>query len=263
MAQWLGTQYISPGVAGSSPGKKRGGTRFPPPGARTCRLPSANFYNFFITIKDAHLYPGGAANILATRRIADRAFIDFAGDGMRLISNDQLIPFDAGYCAYHVYPCRDSSQPIEMRTPIQPRHPEAAFAILFTGVTAFGGVTAGPRFQTGLHSLTPNELGLLHKQRTALGARNIKALPDTTDAPNNLLKVTDLPCNDHDSLRANMPKAHAKQRESMRSKIVSFDLQGPFPPSKHGNNCYVAGFYILDEPRGIRTIHLELSLIHI
>ena len=147
---------------------------------------------------------------------------------MRLISNDQLIPFDAGYCAYTVYPCRDSTQPIDMRTSIQPRHPEAAYAILFTGVTAFGGITAGPRSQTGLHSITPNELGLLYKQRTALCARNIKALPDTTDAPINLLKVTDLPCNDHDSLRANMPKAHAKPRESMRSKIISFDLQGPF-----------------------------------
>ena len=78
----------------------------------------------------------------------------------------------------------------ELQTPIQPRHPEAAYAILFTGISAFGGLTAGPRSQTGLRSLTPNELGLLFKQRTALGARNIKALPDTTDAPNILLKVT-------------------------------------------------------------------------
>ena len=103
-----------------------------------------------ITIENAHFYPGAAANILATRRVADKAFIDFASNGMRLISNNQLLPFDSGYCAFEVHPCRNTSECLHLQTTIQPRHPEAAYAILFTGVNAFGGLTAGPRSQTGL-----------------------------------------------------------------------------------------------------------------
>lgn len=204
-----------------------------------------------MTIHNAHLYPEGTANVLATRNIADKAVIDFNTMALRL-RNGELLPFDAGYCSFYVHPCGLN---IIKATH---RHPEATSAILNTGVRSFfGGITGGPRNASGTSELSPEELGFLYKRRTALGARRIKDLPDSTNAPQELKKIPQHPSNDSDALRANMPKMHAKARDTPRRKVVCFDLQGPFAPSKHGDNRYVAGFYILDEPAAERCIHLE------
>ena len=52
-----------------------------------------------------------------------------------------------------------------------------------------------------------------------------------------------------------MPKAGAPPTRKLRHNTVCFDLQGPFPPSAHGDNQYVAGFIILMGEK--RRIHLE------
>ena len=205
-----------------------------------------------LVIHDAHLYPQGTANVLATRNIADKAIINFKSMALQCSDGDML-PFDAGYCAFHVRPILNKSDLDTMQ-----RHPDATSAILNTGVrTYFGGITGGPRNTSGTSTQSPEELGSLYKHRTALGARRLKALPDSTNAPPNLKKIPQLPSNDTDAIRANMPKMHAKARDTLRKKVVCFDLQGPFTASKHGGNRYAAGFYILDEPAGERRIHLE------
>ena len=47
-----------------------------------------------------------------------------------------------------------------------------------------------------------------------------------------------------------MPKAHAPLHTSERDHVICFDLQGPFPPSKHGGNRYVVNFYVLSDKNG-------------
>ena len=142
-----------------------------------------------------------------------------------------------------------------------PSHPEAFAAILATdsrffsnGRPCFGGITKGPR-DTSTRRNSPTDMGSLYEARTALASRRLKALPNTTDAPNELSKLPQMPSNDHYSLRANMPKAGAPPTRKLRHNTVCFDLQGPFPPSTHGDNRWVAGFLILMGEE--RRIHLE------
>ena len=79
------------------------------------------------------------------------------------------------------------------------RPPEAAQAILATG-RYLGGITGGPRSHLGMREDTPEELAQRYKCRTALGMRQIRSLPDTTDAPRDLAAIPQRPSNDHDVL---------------------------------------------------------------
>ena len=205
-----------------------------------------------LRIENAHLYPQAKHNVISTRCIADKALVDFNANGLRIRSSDRLIPFDAEYCTMYIQP----KAPLE-----QPRHPDAFAAILATdsryfsdGRPCFGGITKDPRDASTMRN-SPIDMGTLYEARTALAARRLKALPITTDAPTELSKLPQRPSNDHFSLRANMPKAHAPPTRKLRHNTVCFDLQGPFPSSAHGDNQYVAGFVILMGEK--RHIHLE------
>ena len=205
-----------------------------------------------LCIENAHLYPQAKHNVISTRCIADKALVDFKANGLRIRSSDRLIPFDAEYCTMYIQP----KAPLE-----QPRHPDAFAAILATdsryfsdGRPCFGGITKDPRDASTMRN-SPIDMGTLYEARTALAARRLKALPITTDAPTELSKLPQKPSNDHFSLRANMPKAHAPPTRKLRHNTVCFDLQGPFPSSAHGDNQYVAGFAILMGEK--RHIHLE------
>ena len=205
-----------------------------------------------LCIENAHLYPQAKHNVISTRCIADKALVDFKANGLRIRSSDRLIPFDAEYCTMYIQP----KAPLE-----QPRHPDAFAAILATdsryfsdGRPCFGGITKGPRDASTMRN-SPSDMGTLYEARTALAARRLKALPNTTDAPTELSKLPQKPSNDHFSLRANMPKAHAPPTRKLRRDTICFDLQGPFPSSADGDNQYVAGFVILMGEK--RHIHLE------
>jgi hypothetical protein len=211
-----------------------------------------------LVIKNAHLYPGNA-NVVATRKI--NATLD-PDVGMRLPGGD-ILPFDAGYCAAYITPATEDAYLSRYQTTSidedTPRHPETVAAILATGVH-FGGVTGGARSTAGNREHSAEELGQLYKTRTALGARQLKALPDTTNAPTALSSIPQLPSNDHDSLRANMRKIPTKARETPRTRVVCFDLQGPFEKSKHGNNRYCVNFYVYDDDddeHELRQWHLD------
>ena len=205
-----------------------------------------------LIIENAHLYPEAKHNVISTECIADKALVDFNANGLRIRSSDRLLSFDADYCTRYIQP----KAPLE-----QPRHPEAFAAILATdsryfshGRPCFGGITKGPG-DTSTRRNSPTDMGSLYEARTALASRRLKALPNTTDAPTELSKLPQMPSNDHYSLRANMPKAGAPLTRKLRRNTVCFDLQGPFPPSTHGDNRWVAGFLILMGEE--RRIHLE------
>jgi len=140
----------------------------------------------------------------------------------------------------------------------EPRHPDALSAILVTGVH-FGGIT-GPKASTGLNELAIEQLGNRFGQRTGFGAAKIRALPNTTDAPERLKKVPDRPRNDDIAMRANMPKMSTKAHGSKRKKVICFDLQGPFKPSSSGYR-YCVNFYCIDHAthlhREIRHWHVD------
>lgn len=88
------------------------------------------------------------------------------------------------------------------------------------------------------------EVAVRMHMRTDLSPDNIRALPETTDAPKVLSKIEKgLPVFDYDSLRANADKQPAKAHGSTRTRTISFDLQGPFTASKHGNNRYAMIFH--------------------
>jgi hypothetical protein len=221
-----------------------------------------------LSISGAHLYPDATANVVATRRIEHVATIDFAAHGLRL-KDGTLLPFDAGYCAMYIHPPhsysyhtttdRDASDTIV-------RHPAAAAAILHTGTrgvqSGFGDITSGPRSTAGIRPMSVPTLGTLYEHRTALSSKRLKALPSTTDAPARLAALPQAPVNDHHSMRANMPKLYAAPHSVSRRRTVCFDLQGPFPASKHGNNRYVVDFCIIEEEgsdlhKSIRRIVLD------
>ena len=211
-------------------------------------------------LKQAHLYTAGLHNVVATREVDDRCRIDFDKKGLHVLGDGSLLPFDGGYCAMKVKPLPTvGDATIDFTPTIAPRHPDAVSAILATGIhlgtltadvlatrdSHFGGVTGGPRSNSGMR-MAAEPLGRLYKHRTALGARAIKNLPKTTDAPDVLMSIPDQPSNDHDSSRANMPKVPAKAHGSTRTRTICFDLQGPFEASKHGNNRYCLNFYVID-----------------
>ena len=182
---------------------------------------------------------------------------------MRMAADQCLLPFDAGYCAMHVWPVKAETTGKSSSTP---RHPDAAAAILAHSSTLlstgyFGGITKGPKGDAGLHSMPIEDLGLLYHKRTNLSSRTLKALSDTTDAPKRLNGVPSSPVHDEATLRANFPKLPAKaDGTSQRSHVVAFDLEGPHPPSKHGDNRYALNFvYLNDEDGEIRRAdwHLE------
>ena len=158
---------------------------------------------------------------------------------MRILASGCVLPFDAGY-----WECKVSVPPDS----IAPRHPAATAAVLDTGVKTvpFGGITGGPRSTSGTSGMSANDLGTLYKHRTALGARQIKSLPDTTDAPEGLSKIPQEPSNDDVAMRANMPKVPTKPRKTPRTRTICFDLQGPFAASKHAGNRYCVNWCVPD-----------------
>ena len=98
-----------------------------------------------------------------------------------------------------------------------PRHPDATAAILITGVhPAIGGITGGPKSNAGMRELTADGLVALYGARTGMNTEMLKALPLHTDAPARPGTTRTLPRNDHDTLQANMPKAHAPLHTSER-----------------------------------------------
>ena len=189
-----------------------------------------------ITFANAHFYPEGKYNVVATRLFEDRAVINTTDKCLRPVSGGADIPFDAGYCNVYI-------QFVDVSVISMDMHPEALTAILATNLH-FGGISGGPLAPT--KKLSDDETALLWKRRTALGAPALKALPDSTDAPASLKKIAPTTCNDHDAMRANMPKVPAKAHGSVREKTICFDLQGPFKPSKHGGNTYAVNFYVID-----------------
>ena len=157
-------------------------------------------------IKDAHLYEAGLHNVVATRCLKS-ATLDMVWNGMRMAADQCLLPFDAGYCAMHVWPVKAETSGKSSSTP---RHPDAAAAILAHSSTLlstgyFGGITKGPKGDAGLHSMPIEDLGLLYHKRTNLSSRTLKALSDTTDAPKRLNGVPSSPVHDEATLRANFP----------------------------------------------------------
>ena len=146
----------------------------------------------YLNISNAHLYVGGTANVLATRKITGKATLDLDAKGLRMGIDGELIPFDGGYCAFKVRPLTaittTYSVPltpitVENLEEIFGRHPEALSAILITGVHPrhFGGeVTGNERSPTGLREMTAEDLRQRFKERTALGSRQLKELPIAT-----------------------------------------------------------------------------------
>ena len=203
-----------------------------------------------IVIPGAHLYLNGRHNVYATRSMKTAGHEDA---GVRL-SDGTLLPFDAGYYDMYVEPASATQAPEKNITPPgDTREPDAASAILATGVhpVHFGGITGGPRSQAGMREMTTDEVGDLYGKRTALGARALKELPKSTDAPKRLSELPPLPRNDHDAMRANMPKVPAKAHGSRRSKTICFDLESGHPPSAHAGNRIAVNFYIVhDGQRG-------------
>jgi len=205
-----------------------------------------------IVIKGAHLYPRSTSNVVATRKTT-AAVVDLDNDGLRIKATGDLLLFDAGYCAMRVFPSVGYDVNWPMDPTVETRHPIARAAILEFGTTAmtpFGGVTGGQKSTAGVRDMGVAQLGRLYANRTGLGPRRLKALPDATDAPKALRRLPELPYNDHARLRANMPKVPTKPSEGSRDKVVCFDLQGPFTASKHGNNRYVCNFHVVREVEG-------------
>ena len=81
-------------------------------GRGTVQLPLID--GTILRIENAHLYPQAKHNVISTRCIADKALVDFKANGLRILSSDRLIPFDAEYCTMSLQP----KAPLE-----QPRHP--------------------------------------------------------------------------------------------------------------------------------------------
>ena len=116
-----------------------------------------------------------------------------------MLKDNTTLPFDAGYAAMFIRPTWTTSA-VDV-----PRFPDAKAAILYTGVH-FGGITGGPTSTSGLRELNTDAMGNLYGQGTALGTRQLKHLPNITDAPQVLSELPDLPRNDPDALRANFTK---------------------------------------------------------
>ena len=246
---------------------------------RTEGMGTAVFYTATgqrVTIKDAHLYADGTHNIVATRKV-NASIVDNVcmrcADGVD-------IAFDAGYFTTHILPqapVRQSTtpkfgsepnpnlglyfaglapgaDPVFFETPSTTdiaRDPDVVSAMLATGLAhgidappSLGDVTRGPRTTAGVRDMNVGEVAVRMHMRTDLSPDNIRALPETTDAPKVLSKIEKgLPVFDYDSLRANADKQPAKAHGSTRTRTISFDLQGPFTASKHGNNRYAMIFH--------------------
>ena len=207
-----------------------------------------------LVVREAHLYVGGAANVLATAPIHDRARPDLDQQCLRILADGTTIPFDAGYCSFRAMPIsasRDTSTPAKpilyTSVDLPMRHPDAVSAMLLTGVH-FGGVTGAPVAKDASRELHPEALGHLYGMRTALGSAAIRALPETTDAPAKLSSVPDLPRNDEDALRANFTQRRPPPRTTQGfHKVVCFDIKDMVTRSKHGNNRYIVNFAVYDK----------------
>ena len=79
-----------------------------------------------IRISNAHLYPEGNCNVVATRAFQGKAVPCLENQTLDLPDGTRL-PFDAGYCDMRVTPPGARSTPV-----IEPRHPDATAAILIT-----------------------------------------------------------------------------------------------------------------------------------
>lgn len=208
------------------------------------------------SIKNAHLFEGAKANCIATRHL-ESSWVDTEHNALKL--KDGAIPFDAGYCNLSVRFRQDTSDNNPDVDPDPPRHPAAARAILLFGTKHFGGITGNASSRAGTGGLTTDEMGNLYFSRTNLNPRILKLLPDVTDAPDVLRKLTDLPSNQDAKLVGSMDKVPTKPHTSARDRVLSFDLHGPLPPSRHGDNRYSLGIKAID---GDKITHHTLFFKH-
>jgi hypothetical protein len=209
-----------------------------------------------LSFQNAHLYEAGLHNVVATRLIEAGARIDAETHSLHMLSDGRHINFDAGYCAMHVLPVGED-RPKDL-----PRHPDAAAALLTypsAVLSTFGGITQGTNSRAGTHSMSNEDLGLLFAKRTGLNTRALQSLPGKTDAPERLQKIPSDPINDEVTLRANFPKLPAKPvtGADQRTHIVCFDLEGPHPASKHGNNRYTCNFIYLNDGEDVSKRRTE------
>ena len=101
---------------------------------RPCTLGCGDAYvqmtdGTLLILQDAHLYPEARANVLATKPIHERAIPDLTKQCLRMTCDGHELPFDAGYCSMFINPVQSP-----FFCAYEPRHPEVAAAILYSGV---------------------------------------------------------------------------------------------------------------------------------
>ena len=138
-----------------------------------------------LVIANAHLSTSSPANVLSTKLIYSTAVPNFDTACLEFRDGSgDTIPFDAGYCAFYIEPHADNPSWPSIKSRL---HPDAASAVLATGIMPITGTVR----QIG--DMPIEALAKLYGQRTAMGARAIKLLPETTDAPEKLSKMSPAP----------------------------------------------------------------------
>ena len=75
-----------------------------------------------------------------------------------------------------------------------------------------------------MREMDTDALGRLYAQRTGLGVRALKALPDCTNAPKGLVSLPDAPRSDHAHMRANMDVIAHGATGTRFDRWIFFDL---------------------------------------